>query len=266
MQKLTPMPVYRNEDRPDQAKAKAALGTSRLFDGAARALQPGKRSTMTARVGRTTSALALDMPPTAPLMEAIEAAAPTDDDTVPIEPGAVSKALKKDLVRKGLEELIGLLCFMKVRTQEALAFLGDHHFRQICSTAQAAQTDPDLLDELRALRRELRKAMEAADAASTSERGEVVEKRLLTISARNTRKLAVEILLRGNAARGRLAEAHRKLHEFTSRNVEAPVAAARASAVAYDEVLAALHGCPKRRKSLCSTLVFQCAMQWCSPA
>ena len=38
MRKLTPMPVYRNEDRPDQAKAKAALGTSRLFDGAARAL------------------------------------------------------------------------------------------------------------------------------------------------------------------------------------------------------------------------------------
>ena len=84
----------------NKAKAKATLGISRLFDGAARDLQPGKRSTMTAREGRTTSALALDMPPTAPLMDAIEAAAPTDDDTVPMEPGAVSEALKTELAQK----------------------------------------------------------------------------------------------------------------------------------------------------------------------
>ena len=176
------------------------------------------------------------------------AVAPADDDTVPIEPGTVSKALKNDLGRRGLEELVGLLCFMKVRTQEALAFLGDHHFRQICSTAQAAQTDPDLLDELRALRQELRKAVEAADAASTSERGEVVERGLLTMSSKIARNWAVETLLRDNAARGRLAEAHRKLHEFTSRNVEDPVAGAEAAAGAYDEVLAALRDCPKEEK------------------
>jgi len=177
------------------------------------------------------------------------AVAPADDDKVPIEPGTVSKALKNDLGRRGLEELVGLLCFMKVRTQEALAALGDRHFRQICSTAQAAQTNPCLLAELRALRRELsQKAMAAADAASTSERGEVVERGILTISARVCRKLAVEILLRDNAARGRLTEAHRKLHEFTSRNVEDPVAGAQAAAGAYDEVLAALRDCPKEEK------------------
>jgi len=174
------------------------------------------------------------------------AVAPADDDTVPIEPGTVSKALKYDLGRRGLEELVGLLCFMKVRTREALAALGDRHFRQICSTAQAAQTAPGLLAELRALRRELaQKAMAAADAASTSERGDAVERALLTICARVNRKLAVEILRRDNAARGRLTEAHRKLHEFTSRNVEDPVAGAQAAAGAYDEVRAALRGCPE---------------------
>ena len=173
----------------------------------------------------------LEVPPLAPLVGAMAAVAPADDDTVPIEPGTVSKALKNDLGRRGLEELVGLLCFMKVRTQEALAFLGDHHFRQICSTAQAAQTDPDLLDELRALRRELRKAMEAADAASTSERGEVVERAILKICAVKTRQLAVDILLRDHAARERLTEAHRKLHEFTSRNVEDPVAGPSAARV-----------------------------------
>jgi len=175
------------------------------------------------------------------------AVAPADDDTVPIEPGTVSKALKYDLGRRGLEELVGLLCFMKVRTREALAALGDRHFRQICSTAQAAQTAPGLLAELRALRRELaQKALAAADAASTSERGDAVERALLTIPARNGRKLAVEILHRDNAVRGRLTEAHRKLHEFTSRNVEDPIAGARAAAGAYDEVRAALRGCPKK--------------------
>ena len=123
------------------------------------------------------------------------AVAPADDDTVPIEPGTASKALKSDLGRRGLQELVGLLCFMKVRTQEALAALGDRHFRQICSTAQAAQTAPGLLAELRALRRELaQKALAAADAASTSERGDAVERALLTICARVNRKLAVEIL------------------------------------------------------------------------
>jgi len=175
------------------------------------------------------------------------AVAPADDDKVPIEPGTVSKALKNDLGRRGLEELVGLLCFMKVRTREALAALGDRHFRQICSTAQAAQTAPGLLAELRALRRELaQKALAAADAASTSERGDAVERALLTIPARNGRKLAVEILHRDNAVRGRLTEAHRKLHEFTSRNVEDPIAGARAAAGAYDEVRAALRGCPKK--------------------
>jgi len=177
------------------------------------------------------------------------AVAPADDDTVPIEPGTVSKALKSDLGRRGLEELVGLVCFMKVRTREALAALGDRHFRQICSTAQAAQTAPGLLAELRALRRELaQKALAAADAASTSERGDAVERALLTIPARNGRKLAVEILHRDNAVRGRLTEAHRKLHEFTSRNVEDPVAGAEAAAGAYDEVLAALRDCPKEEK------------------
>jgi len=177
------------------------------------------------------------------------AVAPADDDTVPIEPGTVSKALKYDLGRRGLEELVGLLCFMKVRTREALAALGDRHFRQICSTAQAAQTAPGLLAELRALRRELaQKAMAAADAASTSERGDAVERALLTICARVNRKLAVEILHRDNAARGRLTEAHRKLHEFTSRNVEDPVAGAQAAAGAYDEVRAALRGCPQEEE------------------
>ena len=139
----------------NKAKAKATLGISRLFDGAARDLQPGKRSTMTAREGRTTSALALDMPPTAPLMDAIEAAAPTDDDTVPIEPGAVSKALTNELERRGLAELVGLLCYMKVRTREALAFVGDLHWQTIYSTSQTAQTAPRLMLELRNLRREL---------------------------------------------------------------------------------------------------------------
>ena len=233
----------------NKAKAKATLGISRLFDGAARDLQPGKRSTMTAREGRTTSALALDMPPTAPLMDAIEAAAPTDDDTVPIEPGAVSKALTNELERRGLAELVGLLCFMKVRTREALAFVGDLHWRNIYSTSQTAQTAPRLMAELRTLRRELaQKAIEAADAASKSERGDAVERGILTMSAKIARKWAVETLIRDNAARERLAEAYNKLHEFTSRNVEAPFAAARASAAAYDEVLAALHDCPEEEK------------------
>jgi len=191
----------------------------------------------------------LEVPPPAPLVGAMAAVAPADDDTVPIEPGTVSKALKSDLGRRGLEELVGLLCFMKVRTREALAALGDRHFRQICSTAQAAQTAPGLLAELRALRRELaQKAMAAADAASTSERGDAVERALLTICARVNRKLAVEILHRDNAARGRLTEAHRKLHEFTSRNVEDPVAGAQAAAGAYDEVRAALRGCPQEEE------------------
>ena len=115
------------------------------------------------------------------------AVSPADDDTVPVEPGTVSKALLSDLRRRGLEELLGLLCFMKVRSRAAFAELDDRSFRQICSTAESAQTSPGLLAELRALRLELaQKAMAAADAASTSVRGEVVEIALLTICARST--------------------------------------------------------------------------------
>ena len=155
---------------------------------------------------------------------AMAAVAPADDDTVPIEPGTVSKALKSMLVRRGLEELVGLLCFMKVRTREALGVLGDRRFQQICSTAQVAQTNHVILADLQKLRRELaNQAMAADDAASASERGDAVERGLLTICAEKARLLAVEVLHRYNAARGRLTEAHRKLHEFTSRNVEDPV-------------------------------------------
>jgi len=188
----------------------------------------------------------LEVPPLAHVVVSMAAVAPADDDTVPLEPGTVSTALKRNLGRRGLEELVGLLCFMKVRTQEALAALGDRHFRQICSTAQAAQTNPCLLAELRALRRELgQAALIAADAASTSERGDAVVRSILTICARKTCMLAVELLKRDNVARERLTEAHRKLHEFTSRNVEDPVAGAQAAAGAYDVVRAALRGLPK---------------------
>jgi len=177
------------------------------------------------------------------------AVAPADDDTVPIEPGTVSKALKSMLVRRGLEELVGLLCFMKVRTREALDVLGDRHFRQICSIAQAAQTNPGILTELQKLRRELAKqAMAADDVVSASERGDAVERALLTICAEKARLRAVEVLHRYNAARGQLTEAHRKLHEFTSRNVKDPVAGAKAAAGAYDEVRKALRDCPQEEE------------------
>jgi len=180
---------------------------------------------------------------------AMAAVAPADDDTVPIEPGTVSKALKSMLVRRGLEELVGLLCFMKVRTREALGVLGDRHFRQICSIAQAAQTNPGILTELQKLRRELAKqAMAADDVVSASERGDAVERALLTICAEKARLRAVEVLHRYNAARGRLTEAHRKLHEFTSRNVKDPVAGAKAAAGAYDEVRKALRDCPQEEE------------------
>ena len=122
------------------------------------------------------------------------AVSPADDDKVPVEPGTVSKALLSDLRRRGLEELLGLLCFMKVRSRAAFAELHDLSFRQISSTAKFADISLGFLAELRALRLELaQKAMAAADAASTSVRGEVVEIALLTICARVNRKLAVDI-------------------------------------------------------------------------
>jgi len=102
-----------------------------------------------------------------------------DDDAAPIEPCAVSKALQYDLKEKGLEELTGLLCFLKVTTRKTLATLGDRHFQQICSTAQAASTAPGLMVALRDHRRALaKKAREAADTASTAEGNEAVEKAL----------------------------------------------------------------------------------------
>jgi len=104
---------------------------------------------------------------------------------------------------------------------------------------------------LEALRLELaQKTRAAADAASTSVDSEDVEKALLTICARVNRKLAVDVLLRNNAAKVPLTEAHRKLSEFTLTNVEDPVAGARAAAGAYDEVCLALR--------TCSTLEAEC--------
>jgi len=167
------------------------------------------------------------------------------DDAAPIEPGAVSKALQNDLRQRGLEELTGLLCFMKVTTRKTLATLGDRHFRQICSTAQAASTAPGLLVELRAHRRALaERATAAADTASTAEGNEAVEKALLAIGARATRKLAVELLSRDTPARERMAAAYHKLHAFTSTSEEDPHAGAQAAADAYIEHRAAMLGCP----------------------
>ena len=95
-----------------------------------------------------------------------------------------------------------------------------------------------------ALRLELaQKTRAAADAASTSVDSEDVEKALLTICARVNRNVAVDVLLRNNAAKVPLTEAHRKLSEFTLTNVEDPVAGARAAAGAYDEVCLALRHC-----------------------
>ena len=69
---------------------------------------------------------------------------------------------------------------------------------------------------LEALRLELaQKTRAAADAASTSVDSEDVEKALLTICARVNRNVAVDVLLRNNAAKVPLTEAHRKLSEFT---------------------------------------------------
>ena len=53
-----------------------------------------------------------------------------------------------------------------------------------------------------------------ANAAPTPDRGDAVERALLTICSRVNGKLAVEVLHRDNAARGRLTEAHRKLTWF----------------------------------------------------
>ena len=168
-----------------------------------------------------------------------------DDDAVPIEPGAVSKALQNDLREKGLEELTGLLCFLKVTTRKTLATLGDRHFQQICSTAQAASTAPGLMVALRDHRRALaKKAREAADTASTAEGNEAVEKGLLAIAARATRKLAVELLSRDCPAREPMAAAYHKLHAFTSTSEEDLHAGAQAAADAYIEHRAAMLGCP----------------------
>ena len=167
-----------------------------------------------------------------------------DDDAVPIEPGAVSKALQNDLREKGLEELTGLLCFLKVTTRKTLATLGDRHFQQICSTAQAASTALGLMVALRDHRRALaKKAREAADTVSTAEGNEAAEKALLAIAARATRKLAVQLLSRDCPARERMAAAYNKLHAFTSTSEEDPHAGAQAAADAYIELRAASKGC-----------------------
>jgi len=163
-----------------------------------------------------------------------------DDDAAPIEPCAVSKALQYDLKEKGLEELTGLLCFLKVTTRKTLATLGDRHFRQICSTAQAASIAPGLMVALRDHRRASR---EAADTASTAEGNEAVEKGLLAIAARATRKLAVELLSRDCPAREPMAAAYHKLHAFTSTSEEDPHAGVQAAADAYIEHRAAMLGC-----------------------
>ena len=161
------------------------------------------------------------------------------------EPGAVSKALQNDLREKGLEELTGLLCFLKVTTRKTLATLGDRHFQQICSTAQAASTALGLMVALRDHRRALaKKAREAADTVSTAEGNEAAEKALLAIAARATRKLAVELLSRDTPARERMAAAYHKLHAFTSTSEEDPHAGAQAAADAYNEHRAAMLGCP----------------------
>ena len=168
-----------------------------------------------------------------------------DDDAAPIEPCAVSKALQYDLKEKGLEELTGLLCFLKVTTRKTLATLGDRHFQQICSTAQAASTAPGLMVALRDHRRALaKKAREAADTASTAEGNAAVEKALLAIAARATRQRAVELLSRDCPARERMAAAYHKLHAFTSTSEEDLHAGAQAAADAYIEHRAAMLGCP----------------------
>ena len=62
-----------------------------------------------------------------PRMAAVSRA---DDDRVPGHPGTVSEALLSVLRRRGLEEFVGLLCFMKVRSRAAFAELEDLRFEQ----------------------------------------------------------------------------------------------------------------------------------------
>ena len=90
----------------------------------------------------------------------------------------------------------------------------------------------------------------AATTADTSQHLDLVSMSLLRIWALVNCKLAVATLDRDNAAKERLSAAYLKLHEFTSRNVEDPVAGAQAAAGAYDEVRAALRGCPKEVEEL----------------
>jgi len=272
-QKLASMPVHGDrlqQHHPAHAKAKAASGTSRLFVGATRALQPGQRDpalhagnriTTTASACRTLvtetrdgtvrvwdpriSALATEVPSTTPTSPKERMTAPVDDDTEPIEPGALSEALQSDLREEGMEELTGLLSLTKVTTRRALATIDDRHFRQVCATARAAQADPGLLAMLRAHRLTLKEeAVAAADTESKAERSEAAEKGLLAIAARATRELAAELLNRENPAKERMAAAYHKLHAYISKNEEDRHAGARAAAAAYDEHRAAMLNCP----------------------
>ena len=174
-------------------------------------------------------------------------------DTTQYEPSpsaaaSVSPALVSELARSGFG-MFGLLHSWKITSLEALGALGDRHFKEFSDAAQAAEIAPDAISELRALRRRLAlQAMAAVDAAFTSEGGDAEERNLLTICAQVCRKLAAVTLDRDNAAKERLSAARTQLHEFTSSNMEDPVAGAQAVAGAYDEIRAALQWCSQEEE------------------
>ena len=141
-----------------------------------------------------------------------------------------------------------LLRSLKVTSLDALVVLGDRHLRQFCSTAQAAQVAPGAISELRALRRRLAQQAGSRSCVLYVEGGDAKERDVLTICAQVSRQLAAATLDRDNAAKELLRAACTKLHDFISRNVEDTVAGAQAAAGAYDEVRAALRGCPQEQE------------------
>ena len=141
-----------------------------------------------------------------------------------------------------------LLDSLKVTSLDALVVLGDRHLRQFCSTAQAAQVAPGAISELRSLRRRLAQQFGSRNCVLYVAGGDAKERDVLTICAQVSRQLAAATLDRDNAAKELLRAACTKLHDFISRNVEDTVAGCQAVAAAYDEVRAALRGCPQEQE------------------
>jgi len=165
-----------------------------------------------------------------------------NDDTVPAVPGFVSEKLWGVLKLKELQDMVTLLCFMRVRSLAAFSALDDLQIELACSIAEASHPSNDrLMAGVKGLRTELATRTSVIGRGPLQSKSDT-EQDLLIICAEAYRKIALAVLKNGTNS-VTLTELRFKLDQGRLSDRVDLFASARAAAVAYDAVLLALAKC-----------------------